>query len=268
MTRIGRRFEALRREGRKAFIGFVTAGDPTPEQTAPIALALEQAGVDILELGVPFSDPMADGPSIQASSQRALAAGMTLDKLFEQVRLIRRTSDLPILLMSYLNPILQRGFVRFATECRDAGVDGILATDLSPDEASEWRAVAQGHGLDTIFLAAPTSTQERIRLVAGLSSGFVYCISRTGVTGVRADLTEGLEDLLARVRAETPLPLAVGFGISRPEHVQAVWRFADGAIVGSALVEVIAAEADTGRLEQALTRRVRWLRGEEIPPAQ
>lgn len=262
MTRIGRRFEDLRREGRKAFIAFITAGDPTPDATARLALTLEAAGVDILELGVPFSDPMADGPSIQASSQRALEAGMTLDKLFEQVRLVRRQSQLPILLMSYLNPILHRGLDRFARECREAGVDGVLATDLSPEEAEEWKATAGRHGLDTIFLLAPTSTEARMRRVAELSSGFVYCISRTGVTGARSDLTEGLGELVQRIRSHTAQPIAVGFGISRPEHFEAVTKWADGAVVGSALVDVIAREAATGRLEEALTEKVRWLKGE------
>ncbi|HEY3283323.1 MAG TPA: tryptophan synthase subunit alpha [Armatimonadota bacterium] len=264
MTRIGSRFEELKAAGRTAFVGFITAGDPMPDATPGLALALEAAGVDVLELGIPFSDPMADGPSIQAASQRALGQGMSLTRVLDCVREIRRTSQMPIVLMSYYNPMLQRGLERFASECVEAGVDGIIATDLSPEEADPWKQAAQAHNLDTVFLVAPTTPPSRMRRVARLSSGFIYCVSRTGVTGARAELTSGLKELIERIRKETDLPIAVGFGISRPEHVQAVGRWGDGVVVGSSLVDIIAscAEEEPERLREALAARVRWLKGE------
>src|SRR5262249_11472111 len=189
MSRIGERFARLRREGRKAFVAFVTAGDPSLERTVEVARELERAGVDVLELGVPFSDPLADGPVIQRASERALGRGTTLPRVLEAVRRIRAGSELPLLLLSYVHPLLRFGLARLAAEARGAGVDGVLVTDLPPEEAGGWLETARAAGLDTVFLAAPTSPDERLRRVAEASRGFVYAISRTGVTGEREALS-------------------------------------------------------------------------------
>src|SRR5262245_16260910 len=201
-------------DGRKAFIAFVTAGDPSLDRTVEIALELERGGVDVVELGVPFSDPLADGPVIQRSSERALRTGTTLAGVLECARRIRGRSALPIVLFSYLNPLLRHGLERLAGDARAAGVDGVLVTDLPPEEAGEWLAVARPAGLETIFLASPTSPDERLRRIAEASRGFVYAISRTGVTGEREALSGDAEPLVARLRSLTREPVALGFGIS------------------------------------------------------
>lgn len=236
MSRIRSRFDALRSRGRKAFVAFVTAGDPSLERSVEIALELERAGVDVLELGVPWSDPVADGLVIQRASERALRAGTTLGGVLEAVRRIRQRSPLPIVLFSYLNPLLRYGLDGLARDAAAAGVDGVLVTDLPPEEADEWLAVARPAGLDTIFLAAPTSSQDRLRRIAEASRGFVYAVSRTGVTGEHAALSSDAAPLVARLRGLTDEPVALGFGISTPEQVQAAAGIADGVVVGSALV--------------------------------
>jgi tryptophan synthase alpha chain len=240
MTRLSDRFAQLRARNEKALIGFVTAGDPSADLTVEIVTALAQAGVDAVELGIPFSDPLADGPSIQASSQRALESGMTVNGALEVVRRIRRaTPDLPLIVMTYYNPILRYGLERYAAAAKAAGVDAHIVTDLTPEEAAEWKRLSISRDLDTVFLLAPTSTLERIVAVAELSGGFVYCVSRTGVTGARQDVPAELTDVVGRIKAHTSLPVCVGFGISRPEHVQRICAFADGVVVGSALVDLI-----------------------------
>ncbi len=240
MTRLTQRFEQLRARGDKALIAFVTAGDPGPEATVEIVLALAQAGVDAVELGLPFSDPLADGPSIQASSQRALDNGMTVVGALNVTREIRRQApELPLILMTYYNPLLRYGLERYAADAKTAGADAHIVTDLTPEEAAEWKRLSTVQDLDTVFLLAPTSTPERIGIVAALASGFVYCVSRTGVTGARQDLPAELTQVVASIKARTPLPVCVGFGISRPEHVERICAFADGAVVGSALVDLI-----------------------------
>jgi tryptophan synthase alpha chain len=211
-------------------------------------LALDEAGVDAIELGIPFSDPLADGPSIQAAAQRALANGVTVGQVFDTVRSIRQRSDIPIVLMTYFNPTLQYGVERFARDAAAAGVDGAIQTDLTPEEAGEWIAAARAAGLDTVFLLAPTSTDDRIQVVSELSTGFIYCVSRTGVTGARQDVPSELPALIARVRERTRTPVCVGFGISKPEHVRRIGEIADGAVVGSALVDVIARNGDSPAL--------------------
>jgi tryptophan synthase alpha chain len=259
ITRIANLFATCRAENRKAFIAYLTAGDPAPEHTASLVLALERGGADLIELGVPFSDPIADGPVIQRASDRALRAGMTLPKLLDIVREIRRQSQIPLLLFSYLNPLLRYGFEKLARHASGAGVDGVLLTDLCIEEAGEPVHRLREQGLDTVFLAAPTSTEHRLRLVAEHSSGFVYLVSRTGVTGEQASVSEAAAPLVRRMRALTDLPLAVGFGISRPEQVGEVAQVADGVVVGSAIVKCM--EANSGlpdaadRLE-AFTRRL------------
>jgi len=255
MSRIGPRFEQLRREGRKAFVAFLTAGDPSLERTVTAALELDRAGVDVLELGVPFSDPLADGPVIQRASERALRRGVTLSAVLDAVRRIREGSQIPLLLFSYLNPLLRRGLARLAREAREAGVDGVLVTDLPPEEAGEWLAIARGEDLDTVFLAAPTSPDERLRRVAEASRGFIYAVSRTGVTGERAALSADAGPLVERLRALTREPVALGFGISTPEQVAAAAAVADGVVVGSALVRFLEEHPDADLREQ-----VAWLK--------
>lgn len=266
MTRIGDRLEALRARRQGAFVAFIVAGDPSLEATEKMALSLEAAGADVLELGVPFSDPMADGASNQAAYNRALQAGVRLPQVFALVRRIRERSQMPILLMTYYNPVLQWGLERFAADCEAAGVDGAILTDLTPEEAGPWVAAARDHRVDTVFMVAPTSTDARMRTVAALGGGFIYCVSRTGVTGARAKMAdEDLAAIVGRVRGFSPLPIILGFGISRPEHVAAASRVADGAIVGSALVDVIANNAASPDLPDLLAARVRELRREIGP---
>ena len=241
-TRISNLFAKCKAEGRSAFIAYITGGDPTPSHTAPLVLALERSGVDVIELGVPFSDPIADGPVIQRASERALQAGTTVPLLLETVQEIRRHSQIPLLLFSYLNPLLRYGFEKLARRASDAGIDGVLLTDLSIEEAENPVHLLRDHGLDTIFLAAPTSTDHRLQLVSRYSSGFIYLVSRTGVTGEQAKLSDAVRPLVYRMRKHTDLPLAVGFGISTPAHVREVASLADGVVVGSAIVNCIERE--------------------------
>jgi tryptophan synthase alpha chain len=255
MSRIGQRFARLRAEGRKAFVAFVTAGDPSLEKTVETAVALDREGVDVLELGVPFSDPLADGPVIQRSSERALGRGTTLPDVLEAVRRIRGRCEIPLLLFSYFNPLLRHGLERLANEGRAAGLDGVLVTDLPPEEAEGWLSVARAHGLDTVFLAAPTSPPERLRKVAEATRGFVYAVSRTGVTGERQALSDDARPLVDRLKALTTEPVALGFGISTPEQVAAAASVADGVVVGSALVRFL-----EERPEGDLAAHVRWLK--------
>lgn len=237
--RISAMFERLRGEGRPALIAYITAGDPSPERTPALAAALERGGVDLVELGVPFSDPIADGPVIQSASERALSAGTTLQIVLEVAEQIRRHSDIPLLLFSYLNPVLRYGVEALAHDAVKAGVDGVLLTDLTVEEAGHTVPVLRNAGLDTIFLASPTSTPRRLELVARHSSGFVYLVSRTGVTGERESLSGSLEALVSNMRKATSLPLAAGFGISTPGQAAQVGRMADGVVVGSAFVRII-----------------------------
>jgi len=248
MTRLSKRLAARRACGETALICYVVAGDPTWERTVEIIRALDAASVDAIELGIPFSDPLADGPSIQAASQRALAVGITVPKVLELVRTLRRESEIPLVLMTYFNPALRYGLERFARDAADAGADGVIQTDLTPEEADEWIAAARTHGLDTVFLLAPTSTEARIERVAQIATGFIYCVSRTGVTGARDDVPEELPDLVGRVKQRATIPVCVGFGVSRPEHVRQIGSFADGVVVGSALVDLIARIGDSPRL--------------------
>jgi tryptophan synthase alpha chain len=255
VTRIGNRFMSLAREGRKAFIAFVTAGDPSLERTIEVALGLEDAGVDILELGVPFSDPLADGPVIQRASDRALKRGTRLASVLDVVCRIRARSELPLLLFSYLNPLLRYGLDRLGADAAAAGVDGVLVTDMPPEEGGEWIACARRTGLDTVFLAAPTSPEARLKRVADCSRGFVYAVSRTGVTGERDALSGEAADLVARLKALTGTPVALGFGLSTPEQVRAAAEVADGVVVGSAIVRFL--EEDPGG---DVAGMVRWLK--------
>jgi tryptophan synthase alpha chain len=223
----------------KAFVAFVTAGDPSLERTVEIALDLAGAGVDVLELGVPYSDPVADGPVIQRSSERALRRGATLTGVFDAAARIRAKSPIPLLLFTYFNPLLRYGLQRSAEEAFRVGLDGVLVTDLPPEEASEWLGVARAKELDTVFLATPTSGDERLRRVAQASKGFVYAVSRTGVTGEQELVSADAAPLIARLRSLTPERVVLGFGISTPEQVAIAARLADGVVVGSALVRFL-----------------------------
>ena len=260
MTRISRMFESRRREDRKALIAYITAGDPTPALTGELVAALERGGADLIELGVPFSDPVADGPVIQRASERALKAGTTLHGVLEIAAGIRRRSEVPLLLFTYLNPLLRYGVERLAADAVAAGIDGCLLTDLSVEEAHGYVESMRAHHLDTVFLAAPTSTPRRLNLVAKYSTGFVYLVSRTGVTGERDSLSDAVSPLVNAMRQVTDLPLAVGFGISRPEHVAQVGRVADAVVVGSAFVRLIEATGNDASLPlqlESLTRELK-----------
>lgn len=239
MNRIDEKFSELRRRGETALIPFVTAGDPDIETTLEILRVLGRSGADCVELGVPFSDPMADGPTIQRASERALKRGASLPRILEMVREFRRRSEMPLILFGYYNPFFRYGLRRFTREARAAGVDGVLCVDLPPEESGDLRYWANAQGLDTIFLLAPTSDAERIRLVARKGQGFVYYVSVTGVTGARKRFEDHLNTQVARVRRYTSLPIGVGFGISTPQQAAWIASFADAAVVGSALIGVM-----------------------------
>lgn len=239
MSRITKTFTELRRLGRKGFIPFVTAGDPDLDTSKAIVLKLAERGAHVIELGVPFSDPMADGPTIQRSSQRALAAGVNMRDVLELVRQVRRESDVSMVLFSYLNPLLRYGLEQLAEDAARAGVDGVLVTDAVSEEAADIAALLASQGLDLISLIAPTTTDERLATIASNSRGFLYAVSRAGVTGVQENVSADAERLVQRAKAVTDLPVAVGFGISTAEQIADVWRYADAAVVGSAIVAEI-----------------------------
>jgi len=258
--RIARCFRELAQAGDLGLIAYITAGDPSLEGTEKIVLAAADTGVDVVELGVPFSDPVADGPTIQRAMDRALRAHATLAGVLDLVRRLRTRTQVPLVLFSYFNPILQMGLGKFGAAAAAAGADGVLATDLTPEEAGDYLPVMRAHGLDTVFLAAPTSTDARLEKIAAFSSGFLYLISRTGVTGAREALPEDLPDLARRARRFTRLPLAVGFGISQPAHVAALGGIADAAVVGSALVAEIEKAANAEQAAENVAGHVRLLK--------
>ncbi len=259
-TRIAQRFAGLRASGELGIVAYITAGDPSLDATLKFVLALAEAGADIIELGVPFSDPLADGPTIQRASERALKSGTTLARVLDLVRRIRQSSQVPLILFSYYNPILQMGLEKFARAASEAGADGALATDLTPEESDDYRRILAAHHLDAVFLGAPTSTDERLSKIAAATSGFLYLISRTGVTGAKDTLPDDLPALLRRARAVTQLPIAVGFGISLPGHVSVLGGLADAAVVGSALVSEIENAKSIDNACAALATRIRSLK--------
>ncbi len=260
MTRIGQMFECQRHDGRTALIAYITAGDPEPARTPSLVEALVRGGADLIELGVPFSDPIADGPVIQRAGERSLAAGTTLARVLEIAAEIRRHSEVPLLLFTYLNPVIRYGLDRLSADAARCGIDGCLLTDVSVDEAGAYVEAMRKHNLDTVFLAAPTSTPRRLRLVAQYSSGFVYLVSRTGVTGERDSLSASVAPLVQSMRAITDLPLAVGFGISKPEHVAELGRQVEAVVVGSAFVRMIERNRDNPSLEIQLEALARELK--------
>jgi tryptophan synthase alpha chain len=259
--RIAKRFRELSESGELGLVAYITAGDPTLEASEKIVLAAADAGADVIELGVPFSDPVADGPTIQRASERALRSGTTLAGVLDLVRRLRAHTQVPLVLFSYFNPILQMGLEKFAQAAADAGADGVLATDLTTEEGVEYRAIMHSRGLDTIFLGAPTSTDARLTEIAKFSSGFLYLISRTGVTGAQAALPEELPALVRRTRKFTTLPIAVGFGISLPAHVAVLGGIADAAVVGSALVSEIEKARNDDEAAGAVAQLIRTLKG-------
>lgn len=260
MSRISERFKTLRANKQTGLVTYVTAGDPDLQRSAEIIKRLDRAGADIIELGVPFSDPLADGPVIQRATERALAAGTTLPKVLGMLASVRADISAPVVIFSYANPILRMGLDNFVREATKAGVDGVLTLDMPPEEGEAFRTAFTGAGIDTIFLLSPTTTVERIRRASSLGSGFLYGISRLGVTGVRDTIDDSARELADRVKAESTLPVALGFGLSRPEHVKAVGQWADAAVVGSALVNVIAEHGQAPGLLDEVERYVRWLR--------
>jgi tryptophan synthase alpha chain len=260
MSRIDAAFRDLRAHGRTGLVTYVTAGDPDIEKSRDIVVRLDRAGADVVEIGVPFSDPLADGPVIQRATERAIAAGTTLVKVLGIVSDVRPLVTAPIVIFTYANPILRMGLDEFVHRAKKVGVDGVLTLDVPPEEAEQFREALSKAGIDTIFLLSPTTTVDRIRRAAALGTGFLYGISRLGVTGARDNVASSARQLADRVRAETGMPLALGFGFSRPEHVRSIAGFADAAVVGSALVNVIAEHGRSSGLLDEVERYVRWLK--------
>jgi tryptophan synthase alpha chain len=262
MTRIQQKWEELKRQGRKALVAYITLGDPDLEMTGEIILSLEHAGADIVELGVPFSDPLADGPVIQRAAERSLQNGFTLKKALGFIADLRKKTDLPFLLFSYYNPLYAYGFEKLTTDAKNAGVDGFLITDLSVEEAGDISVMVRRKELNLVFLAAPTSTEARIKKIAAYSTGFIYAVSRTGVTGEQTAVSGAVSPLLGRIREHSALPVAVGFGISTPAQVRQVQQVADGAVVGSALVRWIEENRQRPDLPLQVEQFTRWLKGD------
>jgi len=261
-SRIGDTFARYKNEGKTALMPYHTAGFPTLKSSKQIIRALVGAGADMVEIGVPFSDPIADGTAVQGTSQIALDNGVRIPHCIQLVRELRAEGiTAPFLLMGYYNPILKYGVERFVADCAEAGVDGFIVPDLPAEESDTLRAACAAHGRDLIFMVAPTSTDERLAVAAERGSGFLYCVSVTGVTGAREKMSDTLGEYIARIRRHTDLPLAIGFGISKPEHVRQVGEIADGAIVGAALINALNAVPDEEK-PAAAARFVRYLRGE------
>lgn len=265
MSRLADTFAALRAARRPGLVTYTTAGDPDLRRSADILRALARAGADVLEVGVPFSDPLADGPVIQRATERALAAGGSMRATLELVEQVRKDISTPIVIFTYANPIVRMGLDAFASRAAAAGVDGVLALDLPIEEADDFRGALTRAGLDTIFLLSPTTTDARIRKAAELGRGFLYGISRLGVTGARDTVATGAADMVRRIRTFTDMPLALGFGISRPEHVAEVGAYADAAVVGSALVNLIAEASASPDLITKVENYVGALRAACVP---
>jgi tryptophan synthase alpha chain len=259
-ARIDDAFSRIRARKTPGLVTYVTAGDPDLPRTEGILLALDRGGADVLEIGVPFSDPLADGPVIQRATERALTAGTTLAAVLDMLQRLRPRLGAPVVLFSYANPILRLGAERFADRALEAGVDGVLVLDLPIEEADDFRNTLASRGIDTILLLSPTTTDKRLQKAAALGSGFLYAISRLGVTGARDRIAEGAQEMVQRIRRASDLPVALGFGISKPEHVRQVGQWADAAVVGSALVSVIADAGASPDLNARVEEYVRWLK--------
>ena len=256
MNRIDKKFKELKGRGKKAFIAYITAGDPDLKMTVSIVLALERAGVDIVELGIPFSDPVADGPTIQAASQRALERGTSLEKIFSMAQKLRQKTQIPVVFMTYYNPVFQFGLERFFKACRDIGVDGVIVPDLPLEEAGDAVKLGKKNHVAVIFLAAPTSTGPRIRAIAVKSKGFIYYVSLTGVTGARKKLSNEIFSNVRAIKSLTDKPIAVGFGISDAKQARSIAGVADGVIVGSAIVKIIGEKKNAIARVSRLARRI------------
>ncbi len=265
MGRIAERFRALRARGQSALVPFVTAGDPDLATTEALVVAIAEAGADAVEIGVPFSDPMADGPTIQRSSERALRSGTSLRRVLELVKGLRPRLEVPIVLLGYANPVLAMGEARFAEAAGAVGVDGAIVVDMPPEESVELRGALVAHGVDPILLAAPTTKPERLAMLARETRGFLYYVSLTGVTGARRELAAGIEEQVRRVRAASDIPVCVGFGVSRAEHARELATFADGVIVASALIDRIATASSRDAAVDAATRLVAELKAALLP---
>jgi tryptophan synthase alpha chain len=259
MSKLDATFAALRQQQRTGLVAYVTAGDPDYARSAEILRALDRGGADVLEVGVPFSEPLADGPVIQRASERALANGMTLSRTLDLIAEVRPSLRAPIVLFTYANPVFRFGFERFFARAASVGVDGLLVLDLPIEEGGPLYSSASTVGIDTIWLLSPTTTEARIRRASELGRGFLYGISRLGVTGARDQVATGARDLAARIRNQTKLPIALGFGLSRPEHIREVGQWADAAVVGSAIVNVIAEHAASPAVADKVETYVRWL---------
>jgi tryptophan synthase alpha chain len=260
MSRIDAAFRELRAAGRTGLVAYLTAGDPDLERGRELLVHVDRGGADIVEVGVPFSDPLADGPVIQRASERAIRAGATLATVLDLVRDVRPLVNAPIVIFTYANPVFRMGLETFVTRARESGVDGVLLLDVPPEESAQAREALSRARIDTIFLLSPTTSADRIRRAAALGTGFLYGISRVGVTGARDEIAASAQTLAERVRRETGMPLALGFGLSRPEHVRAIGAYADAAVVGSALVQVIAEHGESSSLMNEVERYVRWLK--------
>jgi tryptophan synthase alpha chain len=248
LSRIQKKFQELKDKNEKGLIAYVTAGDPNIQTTLNLVKSFEETGVDLIELGIPFSDPLADGLVNQLAATRALESGTTIAKILDLVKTVRKKSEIPLIIFTYLNPVLQYGFKKFAKDAGKAGIDGILILDLPPEEAGEYKQTMIEFGLDTIFLIAPTSSEKRIKDIAALATGFIYCVSRTGVTGARGDLPVEAPVLVQKIRSVSNLPIAVGFGISTPKQVEYLSKFSDAIVVGSAIVKKIEENAGSKSL--------------------
>ena len=260
MRRLSETFQKIRISEQPGLVAYITAGDPNLARSADILQALDKAGAEVLEVGAPFSDPLADGPIIQRASERALASGTTLLKVLDMIAQVRKKIRAPIVIFSYANPILRMGEGPFVTAAKRAGVDGVLILDLPIEEAAQFRKRLEEQAIDMIFLLSPTTTEDRMQKAASLGSGFLYVISRLGVTGIQEELAGGIEGMITRVRKVSKLPVALGFGISKPEHVSEVGRWADAAVVGSSLVKIIAEVGDSEKLVDRVQEHVRWLK--------
>jgi tryptophan synthase alpha chain len=260
MSRLASTFAGLRATAKPGLVTYITAGDPTLPKTLGVLQALDRAGADVVEVGVPFSDPLADGPVIQRATERALASRTTLSGVLNLIGEARGCVRAPIVVFSYANPILRLGAERFADRAREAGVDGVLVLDLPIEEADDFRHMLGTRGIDTILLLSPTTTDDRLRKAAALGSGFLYAISRLGVTGARDRVADGAREMVERIRRVSSLPVALGFGISKPEHVREVGQWADAAVVGSALVSVVAEAGASNDLDTKVEEYVRWLK--------
>ncbi len=260
MRRLSATFQKFSTSKKPGLVTYITAGDPNLERSADILQALDKAGADVLEVGAPFSDPLADGPIIQRASERALASGTTLPKVLDMVAQVRKKISAPIVIFSYANPILRMGEGPFVSAAKRAGVDAVLILDLPIEEATQFRERLEEQAIDMVFLLSPTTTEDRMQKAASLGSGFLYVISRLGVTGIQEELAGGIEEMVARVRKVSKLPIALGFGISKPEHVSEVGRWADAAVVGSSLVKIIAEVGDSEKLVDHVQEHVRWLK--------